>query len=56
MTDALYPIHHVVFKWLRVVTYEGGTHINQTQKLGLGTHTSQAAVCRFWRLKKFIFI
>lgn len=30
--DALYPIHHVVFKWLRVVSYEGGTQINQIQK------------------------
>ena len=27
--DVLYPIHHVVFKWLRVDAYEGGTQINQ---------------------------
>ena len=50
------PIHHVVFKWVRVVTYEGRTQINHTQKLGLGTHLSQADICRFWHLKKFIFI
>lgn len=30
--ELLYPIHHVAFKWHRVVTYEGGTQINQTQK------------------------
>lgn len=55
--DALYPIHHVVFKWLRVVTYEGGTQINQTQKWGVGTHLSQSRICRFWReSEKFIFL
>lgn len=54
--EVLYHIHHVVFKWLRVVMYEGGTHINQTQKWGLGTHSSQLGICRYWCLKKFILI
>lgn len=52
--QTLYP--HPAFEWLRVAANEVGTRINQTQPLGLGTHSSHVGIFRFWCLKKFIFI
>lgn len=40
-------IHHAAFEWLRVAANEVGTRINQTQPLGLGTHSSHVGIFRF---------